>query len=198
MKASRLGLSTGFVFLLLMPSLLTAGDATHERSGAMNALMPMVTDSPLAELATKGLPDSIRKLVAARFDFADMARRSLGLHWRLLNQGEQKQFVDGFAKRLMGYHGGTVGSSGGEAIRVKGDIHDGKHARVEALIVTRYGEYLPIKYWLEEVNGQWKVYDVMIDHVGVVENFRAQFERVIAKSSVKELLQQLKDRSPGS
>jgi phospholipid transport system substrate-binding protein len=98
----------------------------------------------------------------------------------------------------MGYHGGTVGSSGGETIRLKGDIHDGKHARIEALIVTRYGEYLPIKYWLEEVNGQWKVYDVMIDHVGVVENFRAQFERVIAKSSVKELLQQLKDRGPGS
>jgi phospholipid transport system substrate-binding protein len=198
MKASRLGLSTGFVFLLLMPSLLTASDATHERSGAMGALMPMVTDSPLAGLETKGLSDSIRKLVAARFDFADMARRSLGLHWRLLNPGEQKQFVDDFAQRLMGYHGGTMGSSGGEAIRVKGDIHDGKQARIEALIVTRYGEYLPIKYWLEEVNGQWKVYDVMIDHVGVVENFRAQFERVIAKSSVKELLQQLKDRSPGS
>ena len=198
MKASRSGLSTVFGFLLLMPALLTAGDAAHERSGTINALMPVVTDSPLAELATKGLPDSIRKLVAARFDFADMARRSLGLHWRSLNQGEQMQFVDGFAKRLMGYHGGTVGSSGGEAIRVKGDIHDGKQARVEALIVTRYGEYLPIKYWLEEVNGQWKVYDVMIDHVGVVENFRAQFERVIARSSVKDLLQQLRDRSPGS
>ena len=196
MKASRSGLSIGFVFLLLMPALLTAGGTTNEPSGTMSALMPMVTDSPLAGL--EGLSDSIRKLGAARFDFADMARRSLGLHWRLLNQGEQKQFVDGFAKRLMGYHGVTVGSSGGETIRVKGDIHDGKHARIEALIVTRYGEYLPIKYWLEEVNGQWKVYDVMIDHVGVVENFRAQFERVIAKSSVKELLQQLKDRSPGS
>ena len=184
MKIFRFGLSTGFVFWALVPSLLSAGEATNQLSGTMNAFMPMVTNTT--------------QLVLARFDFAEMARRSLGPHWRSLDQGEQKQFVEGFAERLMGYYDGIVRSAGGEKIRFKREVQDGKYASVETQVITRYGEDLPIKYWLEDVDGQWKVYDVVIDHVGVVENFRVQFERVIAKSSVKELLQKLKDRNPGS
>jgi phospholipid transport system substrate-binding protein len=91
-----------------------------------------------------------------------------------------------------------VRSAGGEKIRFKREVQDGKYASVETQVITRYGEDLAIKYWLEDVDGQWKVYDVAIDHVGLVENLRAQFERVIAKSSVKELLQKVKDRNPGS
>ena len=60
----------------------------------------------------------------------------------------------------------------------------------------RYGGELPIDYWLHNVNGQWKVYDMVIDQVDLAWNFRAQFERVIAKSSLKALLQRVKDQNP--
>jgi phospholipid transport system substrate-binding protein len=57
---------------------------------------------------------------------------------------------------------------------------------------------LPMDYWLHNVNGQWKVYDMVIDDVGTVKNVRAQFERVIARSSLKDLLQKVKDQNPRS
>jgi len=67
-------------------------------------------------------------------------------------------------------------------------------ATVETKVVSGSGDELPINYQLHDVDGQWKVYDMVIDHVSIVSNYRAQFERVIAKSSVKELLQRIKQQ----
>ena len=69
---------------------------------------------------------------------------------------------------------------------------------VETKVVRRYSEDLPIDYWLHNVNGQWKVHNMVIDQVDIVKNVRAQFDRVIARSSLQELLQKVKDQNPRS
>ena len=187
-----------FAFLILVPSLLTAGEATNQLSATIDDFVPIITNIPSAELRANGLPESARKLVLARFDFSEMTRRSLGRHWNSLNQGEQQQFVEAFTQRQLTYYGKTVRSSAREAVQFRREVQGDKDVYVETRILTRYGENLPIDYWLHSVNGQWKVYDMVIDHVDLAKNFRAQFERVIAKSSLKELLERMKDQSPGS
>ena len=199
MKIFRFGLGTWiFAFLILAPSLLTAGEATNQLSATIDDFVPIITNIPSAELRANGLPESARKLVLARFDFSEMTRRSLGWHWNSLNQGEQQQFVEAFTQRQLTYYGKTVRSSAREAVQFRREVQGDKDVYVETRILTRYGENLPIDYWLHSVNGQWKVYDMVIDHVDLAKNFRAQFERVIAKSSLKELLERMKDQSPGS
>jgi phospholipid transport system substrate-binding protein len=199
MKIFRLGLAMwGFTFLILLPSLLTAGDATNQLSATIDGLVPTISSTPRAELQANGLPESARKLVLARFDFSEMTKRSLGWRWNSLNRGEQKQFVDAFTQWQLIYYGKTVRSSGGEKVQFNRELQDGKDVSVETKVVSRYGEDLPIDYWLHNVNGQWKVYDMVIDHVDIVKNVRAQFERVIAKSSLTELLQRVKDQNPRS
>ena len=199
MKTFRFGLGTWiFAFLILVPSLLTGGEATNQLSATIDAFVPIITNIPSAELQANGLPESARKLVLARFDFSEMTRRSLGRHWNSLNQGEQNQFVEAFTQWQLLYYGKTVRSSRGEKVQFKREVQDGKDAYVQTRIVTRYGGDLPIDYWLHNVNGQWKVYDMVIDQVDLAWNFRAQFERVIAKSSLKELLQRVKDQNPRS
>ena len=89
-------------------------------------------------------------------------------------------------------------SSGGHAVQFTRELQDGKDASVETKVVRRYSEDLPIDYWLHHVNGQWKVYNMVIDHVDIVKNVHAQFERVVAKSSLQELLQRVKDQNPRS
>lgn len=162
--------------------------------------MPIITNTPVAELQAKGLPESARKLILARFDFSEMTKRSLGPHWKSLNRSQQKQFIEAFTQRQLTYYGRTVRSADSKKIQFKREVQDGKDVSVETKVVTPspYSEDLPIDYWLHNVNGQWRVYDVVIDHVSLVENFRAQFKRVIAKSSVEELLQRVKDHNPGS
>jgi phospholipid transport system substrate-binding protein len=119
-----------------------------------------------------------------------MTRLSLGQHWKSLEVYEQAEFVDALAHRLLVTYGRTV-RSGGEKIQFKGEVPDGLKVRVETEVVDG-GQPKPIDYRLHDIEGQWKVYDVVIGNVSIVKNFQAQFERVITKTSLKELLQRIK------
>jgi phospholipid transport system substrate-binding protein len=199
MKKFRLGRVTCIcAFLILIPSLLTAGEATKQLSATIDGFVPIITNTPREELQQNGMPERARKLVLARFDFAEMTKRSLGQHWNSLNRAEQKQFVDAFTQWQLIYFGKTVRSSGGDKVQFQRELQDGKDVNIETKVVRRYSEDLPIDYWLHNVNGQWKVYDMVIDHVGIIRNVRAQFDRVIARSSLQELLQKVKEQNPRS
>ena len=183
---------------MLLPSFLSAGDATKQLSTTIDGFVPIISNTPREELQANGMPESARKLVLARFDFSEMTKRSLGQHWKSLNRGEQKQFVDAFTQWQLISYGRIVRSSGGHEVQFNRELQDGKDASVETRVVRRYSEDLSIDYWLHNVNGQWKVYNMVIDHVDIVKNVNAQFDRVIAKSSLQELLQKVKDQNPRS
>ena len=199
LKIFRFGLGIGtFAFLILVRSPLTAGQATNQLNTTIEGFVPIITNTPVAELQATGLPESARKLILARFDFSEMTKRSLGPHWKSLNRGEQKQFVDAFTQWQLISFGRIVRSSGGHEVQFTLELQDGKDASVETRVVRRYSEDLPIDYWLHNVNGQWKVFNMVIDHVDIAKNVNAQFERVIARSSLQELLQKVKDQNPHS
>jgi ABC-type transporter MlaC component len=187
-----------FAFLLLLPSFLSAGEATKQLSATIDGFVPIISKTPREELQANGVPESARKLALARFDFSEMTKRSLGQHWKSLNRGEQKQFVDAFTQWQLISYGRIVRSARGDEVQFTRELQDGKDVSVETKIVRRYTEDLPIDYWLHNVNGQWKVYNMVIDHVDIVKNVQAQFERVIANSSLPELLQRVKDQNPRS
>lgn len=122
----------------------------------------------------------------------------MGSHWKALNPGEQNEFVEAFTQRLLYTYGRTLHSYGGEKIQFDGEVQEQKQASVETKVTADSGENLTIDYRLHDVDGQWKVYDVVIDHVSLVSNYRAQFARVIAKSSLHDLLEKLKVKPHGS
>ena len=197
MKIFRFGLGMWiFAFLPLLPSLVSAGDATKQLSTTIDGFVPIISNTPRAELQTNGMPESARKLVLARFDFSEMTKRSLGQHWTSLNPAEQKQFVDAFTQWQLISFGRIVRSSGGHEVQFNRELQDGNDASVETKVIRRYSDDLPIDYWLH--NGQWKVFNMVIDHVDITKNVNAQFERVVAQSSLQELLQRVKDQNPRS
>ena len=198
MKIFRFGLGMWIFAFLPLPSLLSAGDATKQLSTTIDGFVPIISNTPRAELQTNGMPESARKLVLARFDFSEMTKRSLGQHWTSLNPAEQKQFVDAFTQWQLISFGRIVRSSGGHEVQFNRELQDGKDASVGTKVIRRYSDDLPIDYWLHNVNGQWKVFNMVIDHVDIVKNVNAQFERVVAKSSLQELLQRVKDQNPRS
>lgn len=198
-KFFRFGLLGAFVSVLFsMPFVVRAGEPTEQLSATISDFVAILTNTPVAELRATGLPESARKLVLARFDFSEMTQRSLGSHWMSLDQEEQHEFIEAFTQRLLLSYGRTVRSSGGDKIQFDREVREGMQASVETKVVSGNGEALPIDYRLHDVNGQWKVYDVVIDHVSLVNNYHAQFERVIAKSSVKDLLEKVKDHRQDS
>src|SRR5262244_1781178 len=88
-----------------------AGEPTDQLKATINKFLDILINTPVSDLREKGLPESARKLVFARFDFSEMTKRSLGEHWKALDQKEQKEFVDAFTDRLLFFYGRNVRSS---------------------------------------------------------------------------------------
>jgi phospholipid transport system substrate-binding protein len=180
--------------VLSLPSLAFAGEPMAQLSASINEFVTIMSSTSVAELRATGLPEKARQLVFNRFDFAEMTKRSLGPHWKALNKAEQLEFVDAFTQRLLIAYGKTVRATGDEKVQFGREVRDGEEARVETKVLSPNGDETPIDYRLHDVNGQWKVYDVSIDNVSIVNNYRAQFDRVIAKSSVQDLLRRMKSQ----
>ena len=197
-KIRRVLISLGFFMLMLQPLQAMAGEATVQLRATIDEFVAILVNTPVSELQATGLPDKALKLIYGRFDFSEMTKRSLGAHWQGLAQSEQREFVDAFTQKLLMAYGRSVRSSGDEKVQFNRETSDGSFARVETKVVSGNGETLPIDYQLHDIDGQWKVYDMVIDQISIVNNYRAQFERVIAKSSVKELLARMKQQNSQS
>jgi phospholipid transport system substrate-binding protein len=187
-------LVTIFASIFLFSAPLAAGEPTAQLSATINEFVTILVNTPVAQLRASGLPQSALSLVFSRFDFSEMTKRSLGSHWESLGSAEQHEFVDAFTERVLRAYGRSVRASGDEKVQYARELRDGDLATVQTKVISGSGDELPIDYQLHDVGGQWKVYDVVIDQVSIVSNYRAQFDRVIAKSSVKELLQRIKQQ----
>jgi phospholipid transport system substrate-binding protein len=187
-------LVTIFASIFLFSAPLAAGEPTAQLSATINEFVTILVNTPVAQLRASGLPQSALSLVFSRFDFSEMTKRSLGSHWESLGSAEQHEFVDAFTERVLRAYGRSVRASGDEKVQYARELRDGDLATVQTKVISGSGDELPIDYQLHNVGGQWKVYDVVIDQVSIVSNYRAQFDRILAKSSVKELLQKIKQQ----
>jgi phospholipid transport system substrate-binding protein len=190
----KLAISLTLVLALSQTWAAYGGEPTVQLSSTINEFVTILVNTPVAELRASGLPQNALNLIHTRFDFAEMTERALGSHWKSLDPAEQLEFVDGLTYRLLVTYGRTVRANGDEKIQYKREALEGKFASVETLVIGG-GSETAIDYQLHDVNGQWKVYDMVIEHVSLVKNFRAQFQREIARSSVKELLAKIKQRN---
>jgi len=136
----------------------------------------------------------IREIILPSFDFAEMARRSMGDRWKNLD-GRQSEFVSAFAAFVENSYMNTLASYRGEKIlflreRVNQDL-----AQVDTQVVAGKGEPLSVNYRLHLVQDDWKVYDVVVDNISLVSNFHSQFNRILATASFDELLKKLREKS---
>src|SRR5262245_37464807 len=137
----------------------------------------------------------LREILATRFDFAEMAKRSLGAHWQRANADEQQRFVRLFTDLLERSYADQIESYDGEKILYGKENVDGKQAEVETKIVSKKGEQVAVNYKLQNAGDDWKVYDVVIENISLVNNFRSQFNRILAKATFADLLQKLESKS---
>ena len=132
-------------------------------------------------------------MIYQRFDFTEMARRSLGPEWRRRTAEEQKEFVALFTKLLERVHLNTIESYNGEKVQYLNERAENSGAQVDTKITDNKGQEFSVNYRLHDVNGDWKIYDVVVEDVSLVNNYRAQFSRVLAKSSYAELVNTIKE-----
>jgi len=140
--------------------------------------------------------EKLKQIILPRFDFTEMARRSLGSHWSGLN-GREKEFVAAFVQFAEASYMNTIGSYRGEKMTYGREQVDRNFAEVETRVVNSRGE-TPITYKLHLVGREWKVYDVIIDEVSLVSNFQSQFGRILRTASMDELMRKLREKGAQS
>jgi phospholipid transport system substrate-binding protein len=139
--------------------------------------------------------DRLREALNPIFDYDEMAKRSLGVHWRRRTPAEQEAFVKVFRDFLERIYSDKIDFYGGEKVLFGREIIDGDFAQVESTLVKPKGEEIAVAYKLRRTNGKWRVYDAVVENISIVNNYRSQFDRVISSSSYEELVKRLQEKA---
>ena len=137
----------------------------------------------------------LKEIANPLFDFEEMARRSLGPHWRRRSPQEQKEFVKLFRDFVEKTYSNNVDLYAGERIVMGKENIDNDYAQVDSSFVNPKGEEFSVVFRLRRTEGKWKVYDALVENISIVNNYRSQFDRVISKSSFEELIRLLKEKT---
>lgn len=136
--------------------------------------------------------DRIKKVVDRRFDYEEMARRSLGSSWRSLSAGQRQEFVRLFGELLEASYSDKIMNYSDEKVQYAPEIMDGPDYAEVRTVLMRKNDKIPMNYRLTLKPQGWVVYDVVIEGVSLVSNYRSQFSQVIRESSYNELVRRLR------
>jgi len=139
------------------------------------------------------LREKLRDALMPRFDWFEMARQTLGKHWSTV-PNRQHEFVAVFAEFLGNSYIGKIGSYKDEKIVFVHESIEKNLAEVNTKIVSSKGEPISVNYRLHRVQGEWKIYDVVVEDISIVSNYRSQFNRILASASFDDLIRRLKEK----
>lgn len=181
--------------LLISPAPSRAGEPTDQVRGAIDRVLEILKKKDLqAKERRTERRTLLRVEISKAFDFDEMAKRSLGPAWRQRTPEERKEYVALFRQVLENSYLGKVEAYQGEKIKYgKESVEEGRIATVETLIVTGKGQEIPLNYRMMKEKSEWRVYDVVIEEISLVNNYRSQFAGILQKSSFQDLLARLRE-----
>jgi len=186
------------IVLLIMPLSSQAAAPLEAVRAEINKVLDVLRDESLKGESGKNTKKTkIRSIANGMFDFSELSRRTLGPDWKKLNAGQQKEFVDLYSDLLEDTYASKLLSYTNEK------VHYGKErnltertVEVETTIVTKKAD-IPVNYRLIPKGSDWKVYDVVIEGVSLINNYRSQFREILANKSPDALIDHLRKKVGG-
>ena len=181
--------------------LIAGGISSASPAGELTEQVRQTTDKIISILNDPGMkgPDKeeekinlIRELVYKLFDREGVSRRVLARQWRKLNDQEKKDFIVLFNRLLERTYLEKIDSYSGQKVAYIGEKIDGKYGILKAKILSKNDKDIIIFYKAIKKNSKWLVYDVSVEGVSLVNNYRTQFQSIILQSSYDNLIKTLK------
>lgn len=172
-----------------------AATAQEQLKGAIDRVVSTL-DSPALKGDGKVAErrSAVRKIANEIFDFGEIARRSLGRYWQPLSEPQRNEFVGLFADLLERSYISKIELYGGEKIVYIGERVEGDLATVSTKIITKNGTEVPVDYRLFRKSENWMIYDVNIEGISLVANYRTQFNKIIQTSGYNTLVDRMKTK----
>ena len=186
-----------FLFLIFLghPSQSLAGPATDSVKGTIDQVLRVLQDKEMKK------PDRvderrqiIEKTIGDRFSWEEMAKRTLGTQWAKLTDKQRQEFVDLFRTLLTNTYIDRIENYAGEQVQYLNERLQDGFAEVRTKIASGKAEY-PMDYRLLNKSGEWRVYDIVLDGVSLVANYRGQFNKILHSSGYDDLVQKLRTKS---
>jgi phospholipid transport system substrate-binding protein len=172
-----------------------AGPPTDQLKATVDRILAVVQDPALRQ---PGKADErrqkIRGIANEVFDWRETGKRALARHWQARSPQEREEFSKLFADLLERSYVGKIEAYNGEKILYEKETVDGDRAEVRTKLVTKSGTPVAIDYEMQKASDRWRVYDVKIENVSLVGNYRSQFNRIIQQSGYADLVQRLKTK----
>ncbi len=172
-----------------------AGPATDQVKVSVDRVLALVQDPELKKPANaEKRRTQMREVARGLFDFEEMARRALARYWAQRTPEQRKRFTELFADLLEASYVAKIESYGGEKITYLPEEIDGDTVTVRQRVATRGGSEIPLEYRSRKNGDRWRVFDVKIEHVSLVSNYRTQFNKIITQSSYEELVKKMEQK----
>jgi phospholipid transport system substrate-binding protein len=193
--------SLGFFVLMCSAVFSSPGQAseipTEVVRSTLTNIFRILEDESLKDPA-KLIPrrHMLEEVIASHFDYEDMSKRALAAYWVPLTSGERAEFVELFKSFLSDRYAEKIESYSGEQVLYLSERIEGNYAEVRTKLRSSKVE-IPMDYRLHMKDGTWHAYDLVVDGVSLVKNYRSQFEKIIRSSSYQELVRRLRERTVG-
>ena len=184
-----------WAFLLFLPFDAFADSPTVEIKSTVDQVIQILTNPQLqGESKKQERRKRLREVIFVRFNFQEMSQRSLGAHWQRRTPEEQTEFIKVSSHLLEQTYVDKIESYNNEKFIYLNERIDEPYAEVGSKIQTSKGEEFTINYKLHRVGADWRVYDVVVENVSLVNNYRSQFNRILTSSTYGELISRIKTK----
>ena len=194
-RATALGIAVMLVVAMAAGRDAWAGAPTEQLRTQVERAIKVLDDPELAkESRIADRRAAIRRVANEIFDFTETTRRSLCQQWQTRTPAEREQFVKLYADVLERSYIGKIEHYSGERIVFVGESVEREQATVRTRLVTKAGAEIPVEYRMHRVGERWLTYDVAIEGVSMVANYRAQFNKIIQASGYASLVSKLTEK----
>ena len=181
--------------LALLPVPAGAGAPTEQLRAAAEKVTRILDDPALrAEARAPERQAAVRAAVIDLLDFTEISRRALARHWRPLSEAEREEFVGLFRALLDRTYLSQIKLYQGERVQFVGESVDGEFAAVQARVLTRRDQEASVLVRLHRPGERWLIYDVSVEGISLVANYRAQFDQIIQRASYQGLVTRIKQK----
>ncbi len=184
-----------FAFLMVLPLHAYAATPKETVETGVNKVIQTLSDPAFKAKSKDQKIATISTEIESVFDFEELSKRTLGREWKKMNAEQQTEFVKLFKELLQGvYADRLLAYSDQKVIFDKEIMLKEGQAEVQSYLQTSDGKKIPLFYRLTDKSGSWKVYDMVIEGVSMVKNYRTQFREILSKDSPDKLLEILREK----
>ena len=184
-----------FLVLLASPVVATAATAKATVETEVGKILEHLKDPAFKELAKEDQIDKIRSIINTVFNYTELSKRTLGREWKKFSPAQQTEFEQLFGQLLERSYADRVLAYTSEKIEFGKEIELRKNkVEVESAIITADNKNIPVNYRMVNKNDKWQVYDVVIEGISLVQNYRSQFRDILSKKTPEDLLDTLRKK----